>query len=69
MILLTFSTRDNTPRLGVQRDDTVIDVTALARSTGAEVPADLSTLINQGSAGLAALTALVASDQDRKSVV
>ncbi|CAG7626817.1 fumarylacetoacetate hydrolase family protein [Rhodococcus opacus] len=63
MILLTFSTRDNTPRLGVQRDDTVIDVTALARSTGAEVPADLSTLINQGSAGLAALTALVASDQ------
>ena len=55
MLLITFSTNDGPRRLGVQDGETVIDVAALAAHTGATVPADMLSLIQEGTAGIASL--------------
>jgi 2-keto-4-pentenoate hydratase/2-oxohepta-3-ene-1,7-dioic acid hydratase in catechol pathway len=55
MLLITFSTNDGPRRLGVQDGETVVDVAALAAHTGATVPADMLSLIQQGTAGIASL--------------
>jgi 2-keto-4-pentenoate hydratase/2-oxohepta-3-ene-1,7-dioic acid hydratase in catechol pathway len=55
MLLITFSTNDGPRRVGVQDGETVVDVAALAAHTGATVPADMLSLIQQGTAGIASL--------------
>jgi 2-keto-4-pentenoate hydratase/2-oxohepta-3-ene-1,7-dioic acid hydratase in catechol pathway len=55
MLLITFSTNDGPRRLGVQDGETVVDVAALAAHTGATVPADMLSLIQEGTAGIASL--------------
>jgi 2-keto-4-pentenoate hydratase/2-oxohepta-3-ene-1,7-dioic acid hydratase in catechol pathway len=55
MLLITFSTNDGPRRLGVQDGETVVDVAALAAHTGATVPADMLSLIYEGTAGIASL--------------
>jgi 2-keto-4-pentenoate hydratase/2-oxohepta-3-ene-1,7-dioic acid hydratase in catechol pathway len=55
MLLITFSTNDGPRRLGVQDGETVVDVAALAAHTGASVPADMLSLIQEGAAGIASL--------------
>jgi 2-keto-4-pentenoate hydratase/2-oxohepta-3-ene-1,7-dioic acid hydratase in catechol pathway len=58
MRLLMFEEGDGR-RLGVLRGEDVVDVAALAAAEGAQVPADLLALIDQGDEGLARVAALL----------
>ncbi|GAA4237855.1 fumarylacetoacetate hydrolase family protein [Actinomadura meridiana] len=55
MLLVTFSSDDNEDRLGVQLDNEVVDVGALASARHATVPATLLEAVRMGGDGIAAL--------------
>ena len=58
---------DGVPRLGVVRDDTVIDLQRLAEARGEDVPADILGVIDRGQEGLAQLRRLLETD-DREAI-
>ncbi|TSD94234.1 fumarylacetoacetate hydrolase family protein [Skermania sp. ID1734] len=63
MLLVTFSTDGGPRRLGIQTDESIIDVAALAAHTGVHVPADMLGLISTGSSALRGLLDLAAVEQ------
>lgn len=61
MLLITFSTNDGARRIGVQREDRILDITALAARGGVEVPEDLLGVVRAGRETLDAISALAES--------
>ncbi|MCX4985763.1 fumarylacetoacetate hydrolase family protein [Streptomyces sp. NBC_00572] len=69
MRLLTFTTTTGAaPRLGVETDDHVLDLTALADHTGTSVPNDLLGLVQAGPAALDTVRRLLDGDRPDHAV-
>ncbi|GAA2435534.1 fumarylacetoacetate hydrolase family protein [Streptomyces mauvecolor] len=63
MRLVTYTADDTSARLGAQLDDHVIDLAALAAHHGAELPDDLLSFIQAGSAAQETVRCLLAGDR------